>query len=120
MAKYKKIFLNMAYFLMSLIIYLLIMTIFASLNVMSYKLISIMSFIYTILIFTFFGFKLARNTNKRGFLSGIFMGLANIFLMLLLSLIFNVSLDFKVIIYYLILIISSTLGGIVGINFKRK
>lgn len=120
MYKYKYILYNIIYFILALLMYLIIVTLFANFNVLSYKTVSILSFIYIILTFMFFGFKLAKTANKRGYLSGLIMGLTNVFIMFILSLLFNTSPGLKVLTYYLVLLLSSTFGGMLGINFKKK
>lgn len=45
MKKYNNYFLNIGYFLISLLVYLVLVSILASLNVLPYKVVSIISFI---------------------------------------------------------------------------
>ena len=120
MNKHKDILINMAYFISALLLYLMIVTLFASINVLNYKSVSVISFIYTIILFMIMGFRLARKLDKRGYLSGFLMGTINIVLMFLISILFNTPLDFKILTYYLVLILSSIFGGMLGINFKKK
>lgn len=119
MNKYKNILLSGAYFLLSLIIYLLIITTLAYFNVISYKTISIISFIYIISIFMINGFLIGMKSDKKGYLSGLITGIFNIILILILALVFRGFPNTKSLIYFLILLLSSTFGGMLGINYKK-
>lgn len=117
--KYKKFLLSMAYFLLSLIVYLLIITTLAHFNILEYKTISIISFIYIVGLFMFNGFIIGKNSERKGYLSGLLIGLFNIILILILAMIFRAFPEIKSLIYFVILLLSSTLGGMFGINFKK-
>lgn len=117
---YSNIFINIGYFLLSLLIYLIIITSLSYINVFNYKVTSTISFIFINLLFCIFGFKSGKQSEKKGFLSGLITGAVNILALLFLSMIFKCLPSSKTLLYFLILIISSVLGGILGINFKRK
>lgn len=119
MKKFNNILINIGYFLISLIIYLIIITTFSYFNILSYKNICIISFIIINILFLINGFKLGKRSESKGYLSGIIMGLSLIILLLFLSIIFKSIPSLKSLIYFLTLIISSTIGGMFGIN-KRK
>lgn len=120
MKKYKNVLINSGIFLLSTILYLLLITLLSSLNIIGYKTVSIISFIYIIIIFLFTGFNLAKHSIRKGFISGIISGFANIIIMLILSLIFTCPLKTQSLTYFLILLLSSTLGGMIGINLKKE
>ncbi len=117
--KYKKFLINMAYFLLSIIVYLLVITTLAHFNVIGYKTVSLISFIYVIALFMFNGFILGKNSERKGYLSGLIIGLLNLTLILILAMIFRSFPEVKSLIYFIILLLSSTLGGMFGINFKK-
>ena len=120
MKKYKDILMTLAKFLISLTIYLFIITTLAHFNLISYKTVSVISFIFMCLLFMFNGFQIGRKSTKRGYLSGLFIGIINILLVLILALIFRSIPELKSLIYFVILLLSSTLGGMFGINLKKK
>ena len=65
--------------------------------------------------FVFGGFYISKRSKKRGFIEGIKIGIIiTIFYLLITLLIFNSSFEWRNIIYYLILIIASMTGGIIG------
>ena len=117
--KYKKFLMGMAYFMLSLIIYLLIITTLAHFNIISYKTVSVISFIYIVGLFMFNGFIIGKSSEKRGYLSGLLVGIFNIILILILAMIFRSFPEVKSLIYFVILLLSSSLGGMFGINFKK-
>ena len=117
--KYKKFLMGMAYFMLSLIIYLLIITTLAHFNIIGYKTVSIISFIYIVGLFMFNGFIIGKSSEKRGYLSGLIVGIFNIILILILAMIFKSFPEVKSLIYFVILLLSSSLGGMFGINFKK-
>lgn len=58
---------------------------------------------------------------KKGFLEGIIMGLIFIIVMLLIKIIlFNSGFGLSTLIYYILLFISSILGGMIGVNKKSE
>lgn len=120
MKKYKSILISIGWFMVSLIVYLLIITTFAHFNIISYKTVSVMSFIFMCLLFMYNGFKVGKKSEKRGYLSGLIIGSINIILVLLLALVFRSIPELKSLIYFLVLLLSSTLGGMFGINFKKN
>jgi putative membrane protein (TIGR04086 family) len=66
------------------------------------------------------GFFIAKNSNRNGYVNGLIIGAINIVLLLLLSLILGETPKLSIGIYFLILLLSSTIGGMFGINFSRK
>ena len=66
-------------------------------------------------------FVLGKNTKKNGYLEGMKFGIFDILIFLIISVIFFRS-DFKlrIILYYIILLITSVLGSMIGINRSNK
>lgn len=80
---------------------------------------SLIIFILNIILFFALSFINAKKKQKRGYLEGLFIGLIFILLMYLIKLIIvNNSFNIATIIYYIILLLSSILGGMFGINKK--
>ena len=61
-----------------------------------------------------------KKSTQKGWLEGVKQGIIIILLMFIISLILKNKFEFKNTIYYIILIISTTLGSMIGINFKAK
>ena len=66
------------------------------------------------------GFKLAKKSNSKGYKSGIVIGVINMLILLLISIILRSEITSSIILYFLILLLSSTIGGMAGINYKIK
>lgn len=120
MEKIKRYIKPMIYFYVTLLSYLIIITILNYFNVVSYKSVSLISFIVIILLFMMIGFMAALKSKKKGYINGLIVGGINIILFLLLSFILGAKLKINILIYFLILILSSTIGGMFGINYNNK
>jgi len=78
-------------------------------------------FIYNLIIFFIMGLKMGKKCASKGYLAGLKIGLVLILILFIINLItirkiFNIT----TIIYYLVLILSSITGGMLGINKKDK
>ncbi|MEG1457521.1 MAG: TIGR04086 family membrane protein [Bacilli bacterium] len=104
----------------SLFIYLVVVSVLYLVNLFNYKVIGILNFIALCIMFLVSGILFSRNINKKGIISGLIIGGINIVLLLVLCLIFRTSPSISSIIYYLLLLISSVLGGIIGKNTKKE
>ena len=76
-------------------------------------------FIIGIISFIIGGYFIGNKSTKKGYIKGIKFSLILIIFMIIISIIFN-TFKYKSIIYYLVLIISSTIGSMIGINKKNK
>lgn len=66
------------------------------------------------------GIYIGRNTSKKGWLEGLKIGLLFIVLLFIISYLgFDQGINIKTVIYYFILLISSMLGSMIGINKKK-
>ena len=76
--------------------------------------------IFLIILFMYSGFYLAKRSNTGGYINGLLIGGINICLLFIISLIFKCNIEVNIILYFLILLLSSTMGGMFGINFNNK
>lgn len=66
-------------------------------------------------------FLLGKSSKKKGYLEGIKFGVISVLLMFVISyLAFDSNISISSLIYYLILIISSSIGAMFGINKKKE
>ena len=65
-------------------------------------------------------FLLGKKSNKKGYLEGIKYSAILIFLLVIINLLFIKVFEIKSLVYFLIIIVSSTFGSMVGINKKRN
>ena len=67
------------------------------------------------------GYKLGQKSNKKGYIEGIKLGIIfSIFLVIFNYLAFDNPFKIKYLLFYIILITSSSLGSMVGINKKNN
>ncbi len=81
---------------------------------------TIIIFILNILLFFILSLINASKVKKKGFLEGIILGLIFIILMILIKIIlFDNTFNLSTFIYYLILLLTSLFGGMIGVNKKE-
>lgn len=107
--------------LSTILILTLIVTIFNYFNIINFKIIKVLKIIIPLIATFIGGFIIGVRSDENGWLAGIKYGL--IFLVLLL--LFNVlalryKIQLKDFIYYLILLLSTTVGSMIGINTKKN
>ena len=112
---------DILYVIASLLIGMFILTFFNYFNIISDKIMNILKMILTLGTFVFSGFYISKRSKKRGFLEGIKIGIIMCLLFLIITVLsFNESFEWRNIIYYLILIVSSMTGGIIGKQSRKN
>ena len=67
------------------------------------------------------GIYLGKNSQKKGYLEGLKIGLITIVILFLFSfLAYNQSISISTILFYIVILISSILGSVIGINKKSS
>ncbi len=90
-------------------------------NIISSSISSFMDIIIPSISFLVSGIYMGKKVLSKGWLEGLKIGLILLFVFILISiLLFNYTYDFKNLLYYIILLISSMLGGMIGINRKKN
>ena len=112
---------DILYVIASLLIGMFILTFFNYFNIISDKIMNILKMILTLGTFVFSGFYISKRSKKRGFLEGIKIGIIMCLLFLIITVLsFNESFEWRNIIYYFILIVSSMTGGIIGKQSRKN
>ena len=106
-------------FFISLLIGNLIVTIINYFNILSHNIINIITFIYPLILIIINSYYLGKKTNKKAFLEGLKFSSVIVTIFLIITLLTN-SFKIKILIYYLILIISSIISSSIGINKKER
>ena len=120
MNKYVKYLKALLYTFIPLLIFTIILSILYYFNIMSDKSLNILKLITTVISLLIGGIYIGNKANKKGYLEGLKIGLVIIFLFFIISyLVFDKGIDIKESIYYLMLLASSIIGSMIGIN-KRK
>ncbi len=107
------------YFLLVVAVFAIILTIFNYYDIVTSKLFKIIKVLIPSLALFIGGYKVGNSANKKGYIEGIKLSLIIIVMLFMFSYLgFNVTFNVSLILYYIILIISSMLGAMVGINKK--
>ena len=81
------------------------------------KVSEIFMFIYMAILFFIIGFLVGKKATRKGYLEGIKIGLSLIFILIVINVLFyQTGFSLERTIYYFILILSSTLGSMIGIS----
>ncbi|MBO5414861.1 MAG: TIGR04086 family membrane protein [Bacilli bacterium] len=90
-------------------------------DIISSNVVSYIRIIFIMLVMFIMSYILGKNTEKNGYLAGIKYGLMNIGLFLILGLLFfRDGLQLRLILYDFILLFTSVLGSMIGINKKKN
>ena len=119
MANIKNYLFSLLITIMLILLSVVFINIFYYFNLLSeniYRFFKLLSVIISIFIG---GFIIGSKSNKKGYLNGIVFGLILICFSFILSLIFS-SVQFKLFVYYIVILTSSCLGGTIGIHKKKK
>lgn len=82
---------------------------------------NLLIFIFNISLFFIFGLKNGKKANNKGYLAGLKVGGLFLLVLLIISLFTSKNIfSLTTFIYYLVLILASTLGGSLGINKKSE
>ena len=104
---------------LSVLIMLLVLTILYYYNLIklgAYNILKLISLIFSTLISSIY---LGTKTKQKGYLEGIKLALIIITLFIIPTIILS-NFNIKILIYYLIILITSSLGSMIGINIKKK
>jgi len=114
----RDLFIILVWFIISLII-LTITTILVYTQVINISGRSIFLFINGVLLFLTLGFLVGNVKQKKGLINGILYGLVIVIILMLIQVLcFNDKLTLNLLAKYLVFILSTAVGGSLGVNFK--
>ena len=117
----KNLGMSFIYIIGSILILTFITTIFSYFNILNDKITSIIKIIIPVISMLIGGFYIGKRSSKKGFLEGLKLGaIFSIVLIIFNYLAFDNSFKFKYMLFYIILITSSILGSMIGINRKKQ
>ena len=117
----KKLVFSFIYIISSLLILTFIITFLNYFNIISDKVISIFKILIPIISLFIGGFYIGKNSNSKGYLEGLKLGfIFSLILIIFNYLAFDYSFKLKYLLFYLIIITSSILGSMIGINKNKK
>lgn len=115
----KKVFKPIVFTILFILISLLIITLLNYFNILGYKLTIYLKFILGIIAFILGGFQIGIRSSKKGWLEGLRYSLIIIIPIIIISIIIR-SFEYKCLIFYSILIISSVIGSMFGITKNKE
>ena len=107
------------YYIAILVIYLLIISILYYFEVLNYRVTYILNYIFVLLLSGFSGFKISRYERQKGYLNGFSIGIIIAFIYFIITILMH-EYNFSSLVYYLTLILSSIIGGIIGVPNEKK
>lgn len=107
-----------AVFLGLFIIYVVLISLFSYFDILGGTTLKIINFVVITLFMFLSGFSLATHYENRGYKAGIIMGIINMAILFMISIIVRSEINTNTVVYFLILLLSSSIGGMAGINFK--
>lgn len=106
--------------LLFMIVFAFLLSIFQYFNLFYGKVSEVFMFIYMAILFFIIGFLVGKKATHKGYLEGIKISLSLIFILIVINVLFyQTGFSLERTIYYFILILSSTLGSMIGINKQR-
>lgn len=106
--------------LVPIISILFLSIIFSILNLFYIDIPKLIYLLSMIAIMMFTGYQIGINTQKKAYKQGLLSSIIIVLLLLILTLIFNNKITINNVIYCLIIMFTTTLGSIIGINKKNK
>ncbi len=117
----KKLGMSFAYMISTILILTFIVTILSYFNIMNDKVVSVFKIIIPVVSLFIGGFYIGKRSNKAGYIEGLKLGLIfSIVLVIFNYLALYNSFKLKYLLFYLILIVTSILGSMIGINRKKS
>lgn len=117
---YLKYLKTLIYILIPIIILNLIISLLYYFNIIGDSTANYIKLIIVTLSMLISGIYIGSKANKKGWLEGLKIGIGTIIILFIISyLAFDQGINYKTLIYYFIIVISSILGSMIGIN-KRK
>lgn len=102
-------------FFIYMFIYLIFISIFYYFEVFNNFTLSIINYICVLALFFYLGFNISKKIKFKGYLNGFVVSLVVVLLFSTFTLIFD-EFCFSTLVYYLSLMVSSIIGGIVGVK----
>ena len=116
----KNLGISFLYIISTILIFTFIVTLLSYFNLMNDKIVSIFKIIIPVIGMLIGGFYIGKKSNRKGFIEGLKLSLIFIIILTIFNyLAFDYSFKFKYLLFYIILIVSSILGSMIGINRKK-
>lgn len=114
----KKVGIGLLYTIIPILVLTFIVTLLHYFGIINKGVLTILEIIIPSISLFIGGFQVGKKSKQKGWLEGIKFSLIIFIIMIILNLIFKNYLEFKNILYYLILFSLCTIGSMMGINKK--
>jgi len=102
-----------------LFISVILITLLNYFNIFGSKIVTFFKLVIALISIFVGGFIMGKNSKQKGWLEGIKLGLIILFILVIINyIILNQSFEIRNLVYYLILMVSSIFGSMIGINKK--
>lgn len=115
----KNYFKGLLYIIIIIISLTIILTLFNYFGIVKGGLFTILKLLIPIFSIIYASLMIGKKARQKGYIEGIKFGIITIMMLVILNFIFGNNFEWKNIIYYLILLLFSTLGSMIGINKKK-
>lgn len=116
----KKYLIALGYTFTSIIGFTIFITIFNYFDILNPSILKVLKIIISIIAMFIGGFIIGKKSDKKGYLEGIKLGIIYIIIIFLLSILGLSNFKFSKLLFYLMLILSSSIGSMFGINKNTK
>lgn len=107
--------------LLSLLVFTFLMTLFNYVGVIPNSMVSIVEIVIPLLSLFIGGYLLGKKSQKKGWLQGLKLGILFILLLLLFQYLgLHMNFDVRNLVFYLLLMMSTIFGSMLGINRKKE
>lgn len=120
MDKVKKYGKTLLYWTIFFIIYLILLVILNYTQILKFNTITKINIVVIAIMTFLFGIHSGKQSEKKGYKEGLKQGLLIIGILLILNIIFIRKFSLSIFTYYLIILLSSIFGSMIGINLKKK
>ena len=114
----KNLGISLLYFFSIIVLGCMFITLFNYFNILSSNIISILKFLIPLIGILVSGFVMGKNSSKKGYIEGLKLGSIIVIVLIVISLLFN-KFNVRSVIYYFVLLFSSILSSMFGINKKK-
>lgn len=104
---------------MGFLLYLLVLSLLNYLGALSLSFTVKLNFVFMAILMFIFGLTIGKKASKKGYLEGLKLGGIAVLILFVLNIIFYRNFDLQLFLYYLVLLASSTIGSMIGINLHR-
>lgn len=115
----KKYFKPSVFFFSTVLIYILILSSLHHSGLLALAKISTVNFVIMAVLSFVGGLVLGKKASKNGYLEGLKFGGILAFILFILNVLFYRHFDLYVVLYYLVLLVSSVIGSMIGINIRH-